>query len=134
MSRPRTLCSVAEHIRDGVPESVAIPEFMDEFIAVTSRDARLAMMMEEPPFIGMPRIDALLGAIAEYLAKQNRLAMVPPWAGHAGRCLEEPWFTTDIDSPGMKEYLAWASPAEFRHHNIFTAEVPLRRAGSREGA
>jgi hypothetical protein len=28
----------------------------------------------------------------------------------------------------MKEYLAFASPAEFRSRNIFTEERPLRRA------
>ena len=131
MSRPSTLFSVAERLRDGVPQSIAIPEFMDEFIAAASPGARLAMLEEEPPPTGTDRADALLGAIGEYLAKQNRLPMVPGWVGHAGRYLKEPWFTTTIDSPEMKEYLAWASPAEFRHHNIFTDEAPLRRAGSR---
>jgi hypothetical protein len=28
----------------------------------------------------------------------------------------------------MREYLAYASPAEFRSRNIFTEERPLRRA------
>lgn len=131
MTRPSTLFSVADRLRDGVPPGVALPEFMDEFIAATSPEARLAMLMDEPPPTGDVRVDALLGAVAEYLAKQHRLPMVPRWVGQPERFLEDPWFTTSVDSPGMREYLAWASPAEFRHHNIFTSEAPLRRAASR---
>ncbi len=131
MSRPRTLCSVAERIREGTPLSVAVPEFMDEFIKAASAEEKLSMLLDEPPLTGAIRADALLAAIAEYLAKQNRLPVVPRWVSNTNRRLAEPWFTTESDSPAMREYLACSSPAEFRHHNIFTNETPLRRAGSR---
>jgi hypothetical protein len=68
--------------------------------------------------------------MAEYLAKQYRLGRVPPWAGEPCRRLDEPWFTTSSEAPAMREYLAYASPAEFRSRNIFTEERPLRRARS----
>ena len=44
------------------------------------------------------------------------------------RTLDEPWHTTSSRAPAMIEYLTFASPAEFRHRNIFTEERLLRRA------
>ena len=73
-------------------------------------------------------MDALVGAMAEYLAKQYRLGRVPNWVYGTCRRLDEPWFTTSSTEPAMQEYLAFASPAEFRSRNIFTEERPLRRA------
>jgi hypothetical protein len=104
---------------------------MDEFLKAASAEERLAMVTDRPPLTGDDKIDALLGAVAEYLAKQHRLARVPAWASEPERVLSSPWFTTTCDTPAMREYLACSSPAEFRHHNIFTEETPLRRAGSR---
>jgi len=74
------------------------------------------------------RLDALVGAIAEYLAKQRRLGRVPAWVCDPARRLAEPWFTTSSPSDAMREYLTFASPAEFASRNIFTEERPLRRA------
>ena len=76
------------------------------------------------------RRNALVGAMAEYLAKQYRLSRVPHWASAPWRRLDEPWFTTSSTEPAMREYLAFTSPAEFRSRNIFTEERPLRRARS----
>ncbi|WP_409191339.1 hypothetical protein [Bradyrhizobium sp. RDM4] len=74
------------------------------------------------------RLDALVGAIAEYLAKQRRLGQVPAWVCDPARRLAEPWFTASSPSDAMREYLTYASPAEFASRNIFTEERPLRRA------
>jgi hypothetical protein len=74
------------------------------------------------------RLDALVGAIAEYLAKQRCLGRVPGWVCDPARRLAEPWFTTSSLSDAMREYLTFASPAEFASRNIFTEERPLRRA------
>jgi hypothetical protein len=38
-------------------------------------------------------------------------------------------FLTD----GMREYLTFASPAEFASRNVFTEELPLRRARNDPG-
>jgi hypothetical protein len=62
------------------------------------------------------------------LAKQRRLGRVPPWASGPARRLTIPWFTTASPSDAMREYLTFASPAEFASRNIFTEERPLRRA------
>jgi hypothetical protein len=37
---------------------------------------------------------------------------------------------TPFTDDAMREYLTFASPAEFRSRNIFTEERPLRRARS----
>jgi hypothetical protein len=74
------------------------------------------------------RLNALIGAVAEYLAKQRRLGRVPAWVSNPARRLAEPWFTTASPSPAMREYLTFASPAVFASRNIFTEERPLRRA------
>jgi len=46
------------------------------------------------------------------------------------RYLDRAWHTTPFESNAMREYLTYASPAEFRSRNIFTEERPLRRARS----
>jgi hypothetical protein len=79
---------------------------------------------------GDDKLDAIMGAAAEYLAKLYRLPAVPDWVRDPSRVLSEPYFTTSSTSPGMREYLTFSSPAEFRWRNIFTEERPLRRARS----
>ena len=82
--------------------------------------------------IGRAAVDApkyaLAGAIAEYLAKQRRLGLVPHWVCDPARRLERPWFTATNPSDAMREYLTYSSPGEFASRNIFTEERPLRRA------
>ncbi len=128
MTRPSTLAEAARRIVGGTSPAIAIPEFVDAFNYAASARERLNMLMDEPPFTGDARHDALFGAIGEYLAKQNRLGHVPAWVSGPGRILDEPWFTTSLDSPAMREYLVHSSPAEFIHHQIFTEAMPLRRA------
>jgi hypothetical protein len=128
--RPNTLAESAERIRAGEPYDVVLAEFVDTFLLSNDERARYGTIELEPAALGDVRLDALLGAVAEYLAKQYRLAQVPSWVGEASRRLDEPWFTTSSTDPGMQEYLSFASPAEFRSHNIFTEERPLRRARS----
>jgi hypothetical protein len=82
----------------------------------------------EPGLIGDDRLDALVGAIAEYLAKQRRLGRVPPWVSNPARRLTSPWFAIVLPSDAMREYLTFSSPAEFASRNIFTEERPLRRS------
>jgi hypothetical protein len=86
------------------------------------------MLAQEPGATGNPRDDALLGAIASYLAKRFRLGEVPDWACKPYRFLAEPWHVVDDPTPATIEYLSFSSPAEFRVRNIFTDSMPLRRA------
>jgi hypothetical protein len=59
---------------------------------------------------------------------QYRLPHVPVWAYSPSRYLDRAWHASSISDDGMREYLAFASPAEFASRNIFTGERPLRRA------
>jgi hypothetical protein len=126
--RPSTLADAIERIRAGEPQDVALAEFVDSFLSAPDADAKYAALASEPHRTGNPRLNALVAAMAEYLAKQHRLGRVPGWVSQPGRRLAEPWFTTSSPEPAMQEYLAFASPAEFRSRNIFTEERPLRRA------
>src|SRR4051812_26625099 len=118
--RPNTLAEAVERIRAGEPHDEMLAEFVDSFLLAPDAVARLATIEQEPARLDDARLDALIGAMAEYLAKQHRLARVPRWASAPWRRLDEPWFTTSSTDPAMHEYLAFTSPAEFRSRNIFT--------------
>jgi hypothetical protein len=128
--RPNTLAEAVDRIRSGVPQDVALAEFVDSFDLADTSAARYASLADEPVLSRDPKLDALAGAIAEYLAKQYRLGRVPDWASGPSRRLDEPWFTATGSTAGMREYLTYSSPAEFASRNIFTEERPLRRARS----
>jgi hypothetical protein len=126
--RPNTLADAVESIQAGSPRDVVLAEFVDTFdLAKTDQD-RYASIESEPKLTGDAKLDALVGAIAEYLAKQRRLGRVPPWVCDPARRLDSPWFTTTSPTDAMREYLTFSSPAEFASRNIFTEERPLRRA------
>jgi hypothetical protein len=126
--RPNTLADAVERIQAGSARDVELAEFVDTFdLAKTDRD-RYASIEREPKLTGDVRLDALVGAIAEYLAKQRRLGRVPRWVSDPARRLTSPWFTASSPSDAMREYLTFSSPAEFASRNIFTEERPLRRA------
>ena len=125
--RPATLCEAA--LRDAMGHGGnALAEFLDEFYTAPTDAARRAMLADEPAKGADRRNDALLGAIAEYLTKQYRLGTPPAWASDPWRSLPEPWHTTSAPTPGIIEYLTFASPGEFKHRNIFTDDAPLQRA------
>jgi hypothetical protein len=125
---PNTLAEAVERISAGEPRDVVLAEFIDTFDLAKGDQDRYAAIEPEPCLTGDDRLDALVGAIAEYLAKQRRLDRVPPWTGGPSRRLATPWFTTTSPSPAMREYLTYSSPGEFASRNIFTEERPLRRA------
>jgi hypothetical protein len=118
-----SLAAALEHVRAGWTLDRAFAEFLDTFFLAPNPEMQLAVLSEAPT--GDPRLDALAGAVAEYLAKQYRLPRVPAWASEPGRYLDRPWHICALDD-GMREYLTFASPAEFRSRNIFTEERPLR--------
>ncbi len=126
--RPNTLADAVEDIVAGSAQDAVLAEFVDTFdLAKTDQD-RYALIEREPKLTGETRLDALVGAIAEYLAKQRRLGRVPHWVCDPARRLPTPWFTATNPSDAMREYLTFSSPAEFASRNIFTEERPLRRA------
>jgi hypothetical protein len=126
--RPNTLAEAIARIQSGVAWDVALAEFVDTFDLTPTSEARYATIEEEPALTNNRRLDALAGAMAEYLAKQRKLGRVPAWASSPKRSLDTPWFTATNVSDAMREYLAFSSPGEFAARNIFTEERPLRRA------
>src|SRR5580704_14573148 len=126
--RPNTLADAVERIEAGSARDIVLAEFVDMFDLAKTDDDRYSSIEREPTLTGDDRLDALVGAIAEYLAKQRRLGRVPRWVSSPRRRLSTPWFTTASPTDGMREYLTFASPAEFASRNIFTEERPLRRA------
>jgi hypothetical protein len=126
--RPNTLADAVERIQAGSARDVELAEFVDTFDLTTTDQDRYASIEREPKLTGDDRLDALVGAIAEYLAKQRQLGRVPQWTSDPARRLTSPWFTTASPSDAMREYLTFSSPAEFASRNIFTEERPLRRA------
>ena len=126
--RPNTLADAVEAIQAGSARDVVLAEFVDTFDLAKTDEDRYASIEREPKLTGDRRLDALVGAIAEYLAKQRRLGRVPPWVCDPARRLDRPWFTAAAPSDAMREFLTFSSPAEFSSRNIFTDERPLRRA------
>jgi len=108
-----------------------LPEFLDTFYLARTDEQKLAAISERPVDTGDRRLDAFLGGAAEYLARQYQLSWIPDWVFEPHRYLDHAWHVSQLDSPGMREYLTFASPAEFRSRNIFTEERPLRRARAR---
>ena len=128
--RPATLAQAYERVAAGADYETVLSELLDTFYLAPSALQRLAVLRDEPGMSGDPRLDALAGAIAEYLARQYRLPEIPDWAFEPCRYLDRAWHTSPFADDGMREYLTFASPAEFRSRNIFTEERPLRRARS----
>jgi hypothetical protein len=128
--RPDTLAEAVERIRIGALPEVALAEFVDSFDRAPTSEARYATIAEEPTLTDDERLNAFVGAIAEYLAKQHRLGRVPPWVSGPARYLDRPWHVWPFANDAMREYLTFASPGEFSSRNILTEERPLRRARS----
>ncbi len=126
--RPSTLAEAVETIQAGSPRDVILAEFVDTFDLAKTDGDRYASIEREPKLTGDTQLDAFVGAIAEYLAKQRRLGRVPHWVCDPARRLDHPWFTAAAPSDAMREFLTFSSPAEFASRNIFTEERPLRRA------
>ena len=105
----------------------AIGEFLDHFYALPP-DARPQTLAAEPAIADDRRINALVGAIAEHLARNHTLPPPPAWVDGPGRFLAMPWFTTPNADAALCEYLTCFSPAAFKRRNIMTDNAPLRRA------
>ena len=126
--RPDTLADAMESIQAGSAQDVVLAEVVDTIDLATTNEDRYASIEREPKLTGDVRLDALVGAIAEYLAKQRRLGRVPHWVCDPARRLDRPWFTVVNPTDAMREFLSFSSPAEFASRNIFTEDRPLRRA------
>lgn len=128
--RPATLAETYERILAGADCDIALAEFLDTFYLTPTAEGRLETLHREPRLTGDAHLNALAGAVAEYLARQYELPSIPSWAFEPSRYLEHAWHTCSIDSPGIREYLTFSSPAEFASRNVFIEQRPPRRARS----
>ena len=129
MSRPNTLSQAVSLIAAGESQEFVWAGLLDHFYKAQDSGERRDILRDEPQLTTNIRLNCFAAATAEYLWRQYRLGTpLPAWIISDNRVLPEPWFTTTITSPAIREYLTFASPAEFIHHNIFTDEAPLRRA------
>jgi hypothetical protein len=88
-------------------------EFLEEY-RWEQAGAQPSLLQEEPAPVGDDRWDALLAALAEYLAARLDLAP-PPWA--ESRVSRRPWFPAELQIQ-RAEALVWA-PAAFRKHGVY---------------
>ena len=114
-----------ERVRLGVPLDDAFETFLDAFFLASTPEEKLEILSARPASTGDPRLDALAGAAVDYLARQHCLSSVPKWTYEPERFLEHPWHMCAYEDLGRREYLTFASPAEFKTRNIFTVERPL---------
>ena len=128
--RPVTVAEACRRARDGQPFDRAMGDFLQSFYAEASPAARGAMLADEPAPFGDARYDALIGGVAEYLFKRWCPDAPPRWIGARSRYLPRPWFPNAPDDPGLREYLTFVSPGEFKSRNVMVDEEPLRRANT----
>ena len=126
--RPATIHEAGGRILRDEPWPIALGDFLQAFYTTPDVEVRIAMLARAPDRTDDARLDALLGAIAEYLYKRWTRVEPPRWMGEPERYLAEPWFTTESRDPAILEYLTFMSPPEFKSRNIMTDEAPLRRA------
>jgi hypothetical protein len=114
-----------ERVRLGVPLDDAFEDFLDAFFLASTPEAKLEILSARPSLTGDRRLDALAGAVVDYLSRQHSLPSVPKWTYEPERFLEHPWHMCAHEDLGRREYLTFASPAEFKTRNVFTVERPL---------
>jgi hypothetical protein len=130
-----TLAQAVGRIAGGEQPEISLSEFVHAFFALESDAARFALIADAPRLTGQKHLDALAGALGEYLAKHFRLPAIPQWVGESERYLDNPWhvllFNDGRQRPllssdeGLREFLTYSSPAEFCSRNIFTEGAPL---------
>ena len=123
-SRPKTLVEV-QHL--GSLHGKTDPflrEFMDEFYTTQDSERRAAMIRDEPALSENEKINAYLGAVAEYLAHNYKLP-VPAWTEAPSRFLQCAYFPCGLKS--LEAILIEESPEAFRRRMIFVDADPLYR-------
>jgi hypothetical protein len=102
-----------------------LAEFLDTFYGALASRTAAPLIADEPERLADANEHALLGGIAEHLARRWRLP-IPEWSNDRSRFLARPYFTTPLE--GFKALLLAESPLAFRRRLIFTEAEPLRRA------
>jgi hypothetical protein len=120
-----TLAGLAGHLANQGDDRTRwklVWEFLEEY-RWEPADVQPLLLRDEPPPVGDERWDALLAALAEYLAAQRDLAP-PDWAEL--RVLARPWFPAELRVQ-RADALVWA-PAAFRKHGVYLSARDLEAA------
>lgn len=125
--RPSTVAEACRRVKAGEDWAFTISNFLQAFYAADAA-SRSAMLEEEPARFKNQRYDALVGGIVEYLYKHYAPGRAPTWVKARYRYLARPVFIGGNGSAGMREYLTFSSPSEFKSRNLMVGEDPLRRA------
>jgi hypothetical protein len=123
--RPMTLAQLAIRLAGTADDKLRwklVWEFLEEY-RWEPPGAQSSLLADEPSPVGDERWDALLAALAEYLAAQHDLAP-PDWAEL--RVLQRRWFPAELKVQ-RAEALVWA-PAAFRKHGVYIAASDLEAA------
>ncbi len=97
--------------------------FADDFIG-SSRPGKSALINTEPEMTGIPRYDAALAGVGEFLARQACIS-IPPWVDGSERFVE-PWWIS-APTPGLHPYVFARTHAEIARHGVFIAREVFDR-------
>lgn len=123
--QPMSLADLARNIAASLDDKVRwklVWEFLEEY-RWEPPETRTHLLQDEPASVGDERWDALLAALAEYLAARQDLAP-PEWA--ETRVLRRAWFPAEL-AIQRADALAWA-PAAFRKHGVYLSIHDLAAA------
>lgn len=99
--------------------------FLDRFYVGGQR----SLLDDEPPKVGVPSKDSIIGAVGEHLSRKSSCAM-PSWIEADWRFLPQPLFAGAGDRMHTSRLLL-ESPIAFRRRRIFTTRAPLCRPATR---
>lgn len=123
--RPMTVADLAVHLSQTTDDRIRwklVWEFLEEY-RWESGEAQPRLLRDEPPALGDDRWDALLAALAEYLAAKHDLAP-PTWA--ESRVLRQPWFPAELRVQRVDALVR--APAAFRKHGVYLSAADLEAA------
>lgn len=123
--RPGTLAQLLQLVRDGEKLGFCLAGFLDDFYRDADPESRAGRIAEDPGLTSDPKMNALMGAVAEHLTLRWNLGAAPAWTTRPERFLDRPWF---VGPERMKGFFLAESPLAFRRRFIFTEAEPLRRA------
>ena len=122
-ARTTSLAEAADEILDGSDVLLAARNFLDQVSHVDR--ATLQELIERPPkATGDQRADAMLGALAEYVATRFDL-YAPAWAAEPTRFLDRFWFISDV--PAFRAISLVQSPAALKRRGILWPERSMQR-------
>ena len=125
-----TLSDTANAINNTTDDDTKLRYFF-EFMrgAQAAGPGAIRLIDTEPPLIGQPRFDALLGAAAEHIATQHG-EPGPLWSVTLERFLPHAWWVSDL--PSGRALALVGAPASFRRraiyldrHDLETDETPM---------